>query len=400
MTQVDDRIQYPQGSVALLIGMWLMWLFVGAYIIVPASVLSLLMTDFGIGETAASWILTAPQVSAVLIGIPVGIYLDRTNNRVMMAAAIGLILVASIWGWVAGINNDYWSLFVSRLLSGLAIVTIWVAGTNILSSAFPPEARSTAVSIYTTGYPLGYAIGQYAGPQIATEYGWPTTLLVFGSLAVTTLPFIIFAGQTVTASPDASHTPTRSDVFRVFLDRNVWVVCLVSFTIYSLYMVFNSWMPTYTSTMFDLSLAKSGLFVSLFPATAILSRTGGGILSDRVFNQRKRPVLFVSFLTTTIVVLYLSGADIPSTFLVGLVAAGLTIQLQMGVIYTYVQNFVDDNVVGTAVAVISVVGWLGEFVSPVITGALIEWTGEYSSIFVYTGVLGVIGTLVALLASE
>lgn len=120
----------------------------------------------------------------------------------------------------------------------------------------------------------------------------------------------------------------------------------------------------------------------------------------RVLRGQRASTHLLIPITTTIVVLYLSGADIPSTFLVGLVAAGLTIQLQMGVIYTYVQNFVDDNVVGTAVAVISVVGWLGEFMSPVITGALIEWTGEYSSIFVYTGVLGVIGTLVALLASE
>jgi NNP family nitrate/nitrite transporter-like MFS transporter len=383
----------------LLAGLWLLWLFIGAYAIVPASVLPLVTTQLNVGLAAASWIVTAPQVGAAIMGVPIGAVLDRVQNVRAIVLASLCLFITSFVGWVAGANGAYWPLVASRLLGGIALVTVWVAGTSVLSAAFSPRYRTTVVAVYTTGYPAGYALGQFAAPLITVRLGWPATFLVFGVLVAAVLPLCYVAGRQV-VRPSSEQVSTAHNVAAVAANRNVWIVCVVSFTVYSLYMIFNSWMPTYLTRTFGLSLAESGLFVALFPAVGIAARTSGGIVSDRLFGRRKRPIVVLSFGTTTLVVAVLFGISTPIAFVAGLVVAGFCLQLQIGVLYTYVQGFVETKTVGTAVALVSVIGWVGAFVAPAMTGALVDLTGNYIIVLVYTVVFGLAGTLVGWLAPE
>lgn len=388
------------GPPGLLVALWLFLVFVGGYSIVPASVMSVIMAELSIGPTAASWVLTAPQVAAAVVGLPVGIYLDRIDNRTAAVASVLVLLVAGAWGWFAADAGAYWSLIASRLLGGTAFVTFWVAGANLLTGAFPAGNRATAVAVYTTGYPVGYAVGQYTGPLIAEGLGWAAIFAVFAVLGLVVVPALVLVGRGVDTSVSAETTPELGEIKRVLLSRGVWVVGVMSFTIYSLYMLVNSWMPTYSAETFGLSLAESGLLVALFPATGVVARTAGGVLSDRVFGHRRRPVVLVSFAVTSalVVALYYSGTV--ALFLLGIVAAGVFVQLQIGLLYTYAGEFVGSNVAGTAIAIISVVGWGGAFVAPAVAGALLESTGSYVSVFAYALALGLFGVGVTVLAPE
>ena len=405
MIDLLDRALRRRGEPwGLLAGLWLLWLFIGAYAIVPASVLPVVTEELAVGPAAASWIVAAPQVGAAIVGLPAGIALDRVNN-VRATVLAGLCLfVAGLSGWVAAVDSAYWPLLASRLLGGAALVTVWVAGTNLLSAAFSDRYRTTVVAAYTTGYPAGYALGQFGAPLITARLGWPATFPVFGTLVLVVLPLCYIAGRRVVREPAGRTSTDRGSTTRgvasVATNRNVWIVCLVSFTVYALYMIFNSWMPTYLTRRLGLSLAESGLFVAVFPAVGIVARTGGGIVSDRVFGRRKRPVVLCSFGATTLVVAVLVGISTPVVFLLGLIVAGFAIQLQIGVLYTYVQDFVTGETVGTAVALVSVVGWVGQFVAPAVTGALVDFTGTYTTVLGCAVAVGLLGTLVGWLAPE
>ena len=388
------------GPRGLLAALWLFLVFVGGYSIVPASVMSVVIAELSVGPTAASWVLTAPQVAAAAVGLPVGIYLDRVNNRVAAVASVLVLLAAGVWGWAAADASAYWSLIGSRLLGGTAFVTFWVAGANLLTGAFGTGNRATAVAVYTTGYPVGYAVGQYTGPLIAGGLGWAAIFAAFAVLGLVVLPVLVFVGRGVDAAAPSEQTPGLAEIKRVLLSRGVWFVGVMSFTVYSLYMLVNSWMPTYSAETFGLSLAESGLLVALFPATGIVARTAGGVLSDRVFGHRRRPVVLVSFLVTSALVAGLYYSRTVVLFLLGIVAAGVFVQLQIGLLYTYAGEFVGSNVAGTAIAIISVVGWGGAFVAPAVAGALLESTGSYVFVFGYALVLGLFGVGVTLVAPE
>ncbi|WP_245902769.1 MFS transporter [Salinigranum rubrum] len=181
------------------------------------------------------------------------------------------------------------------MLAGVGMFVLWVVSINIVSSTVAPNRRATATSVLISGYPAGYALGQLGAPRIAGVVGWPGVFPVFGgAVLLTSVTFSLAVGR-VSRFETASEVPTRSDFKRVFGNRNVWTVVAITMLGYSLYMVFNSLMPTYITRRFGVSLAESGSFVALFPAVGILARPVGGWLSDRVLGQRRRPVFATSF---------------------------------------------------------------------------------------------------------
>ncbi|WP_209309568.1 MFS transporter [Haloarcula amylovorans] len=372
---------------------WLLLLFVGAYLITPASILPLVMTDLGVTEATAAALVSMPQVAATVIGIPVGIYLDRVETRATVPVAATVLFIGSTGDWFAASGGTVSLLIASRLLAGVGMFVLWVTCINVAASTFPPTRRATATSVIISGYPAGYALGQLGAPRVAAIVGWPGVFPVFGvAVLVMSFAFYVAVGR-VPRSPPSTEPMTLLDFRRVIWNRNVWAVLVVTILGCSLYMVFNSWMPTYITRRFGVSLAESGTFVALFPAVGILARPIGGWLSDAVLDQRRRPVFGASFVGATV----LAVAMFYSTTIVVLVAilvlAGVFVQLQIGLMYQSVQEFVDPRAAGTAVSLASVAGWLGSFVAPVVAGELVATTGIYAVLFVFAVGLGLAGGL-------
>jgi NNP family nitrate/nitrite transporter-like MFS transporter len=384
-----DGIQASQG-VSIAVG-WLVLLFVGAYLITPASVLPLVMADLGITETAATALVSMPQVAATVIGIPVGVYLDRVETRVVVPVAAAVLFGGSVGDWLAASGGNVSLLIASRLVAGVGMFVLWVVCINITSSTFPPNRRATATSVIISGYPAGYALGQVGAPRIAEVVGWPTVFPVFGgAVVVLSVAFYLAVGR-VRRFDTSSEPPTLADFRRVFGNRNVWTVVVVTVLGYSLYMVFNSLMPTYITRRFGVSLAESGSFVALFPAVGILARPAGGWLSDTVLDQRRRPVFAASFVGAVVLAVAIFYSTTIAVLAAMLVLAGAFIQLQIGLMYQSIQEFVAPSVAGTAVSLASVAGWLGSFVAPIVAGKLVATSGTYTVVFGFAVALGVVG---------
>jgi len=372
---------------------WLLLLFVGAYLISPASILPLMMTDLGITEATAAALVSMPQVAATVIGIPVGFYLDRVRTRATVPAAAVLLLIGSTGDWFAASEGSVSLLVGSRLLAGVGMFVLWVTCINVAASVFRSNRRATATSVIISGYPAGYALGQLGAPRVAGVVGWPKVFPVFGvAVLVTSVAFYIAVGC-VTRFRTSTDPMTLLAFKRVVWNRNVWAVLIVTILGYSLYMMFNSWMPTYITRRFGASLAESGTFVALFPAVGILSRPLGGWLSDAVLGQRRRPIFATSFVGATVLAVAMFYSTTITVLVVILIFAGGVVQLQIGLMYQSVQEFVEPQSSGTAVSLASVAGWLGSFVAPVVVGELVATTGIYAVLFVFAVGLGVVGGL-------
>lgn len=370
---------------------WLLLLFVGAYLITPASVLTLVMADLGVTEATAAALVSMPQVTAVAVGIPLGIYLDRIETRGVIPAAALVLFAGSVGDWFAASAGHVSLLVASRLFAGIGMFILWTVSINVASSAFPPERRATATSALISGYPAGYAVGQLGAPRLADLVGWPGVFPAFGA-AVLSMSFVLYLVVGRVTRFRASTGPISVAGFkRVAGNRNVWMVVIVTVLGYSLYMLFNSWMPTYISDRFGVSLAESGTFVALFPAVGILARPVGGWLSDVVFDRRRRPVFTASFVGATALAVAMFYSATIAALVTMLVLAGVFIQLQIGIMYQSVQEFVEPGAAGTAVSFASVAGWLGSFVAPVMAGELVAISGTYTVLFAFAVGLGVAG---------
>jgi Nitrate/nitrite transporter len=373
---------------------WLVLLFVGAYLITPASVLTLVITDLEVTEPTAAALVSMPQVTATVVGIPIGIYLDRVKTRAAVPVAAVILAAGSVGDWLAATSGNVSLLVGSRLFAGVGMFVLWVVSIDAVSSSVPTNRRATVTSVVISGYPAGYALGQLGAPHLAEVVGWPGVFPVFGGAALlASLVFFLAVGR-VSRFQTATDPMTRAGFVQVLRNPNVWVMVAVTFLGYSLYMTFNSWMPTYLTRQFGVSLAESGAFVAVFPAVGVLARPAGGWLSDTVFTQRRRPVFTASFVGAAVLAAVMYYTVTIGILIAGLVLAGVFIQLHIGLMYQASREFVAPSAAGTAVSFASVAGWLGSFVAPVVTGELVGIAGTETVIFPFAIGIGVMGTLI------
>ncbi|QLG28281.1 MFS transporter [Halorarum halophilum] len=397
-TSADGAGTADRAPWGLLVGASLIAVSLGAYELVPASVTPLLRESLGVGPSAAGLLVSVTFGTAVVASLPVGVVLDRTDSRRAIAAAVGLLLVAGVWGWQAGADGSYPSLLASRVLGGVAYVVVWNAGIDVVGRSFPADRQATAVGTFTASGPLGFAVGQGVGPIIADALGWPAVFPAFAASALVGLTLFWPTSRGRGRAVD-TPTPTLSDLGAVVTNRRVWIVCGLGFLAYAVYLFMNSWAPSYLTEELRLSLAVSGVLAALFPAVGILSRVTGGLLSDRLFDGRRRPVVLLAFLVSTPIVAGFTALRTVPVVVAALLVAGFAIQLCLGLVFAYVRELVEPAVAATAVAFLTSVGLAGAFLSPIAAGALIGATG-YGAAFAVAGVLGLLGVVLAWYAPE
>jgi len=376
------------GRWTVVLGTSLITVGMAAFEISPASVTPLIRGAFDIGAATAGLVVGVMFGSAVLASLPAGIVLDRADTRWTMAGAVGVVFAMGAWSWWAGVTGNFDALLVARFLGGAGFVVAWNAGIDIVSEAATAANRATDVSVFTASAPIGFALGQGLSPPIAADFGWPVIFLVYPAIAVLGLLVFWPASQGLGSAHGAP--PTTTEFASVLRNQSVLLLSGLAFLGYGLYLFVNSWAPSYLTVELGLSLGLSGLIVALFPAMGFAGRIAGGVLSDRVFAGRRRPVAVASFLITAPLLVAFPLLRSVSPLVVTVLLAGLAIQLLLGLVFVYVRELVPQQVAATAVATVTAAGLGGAFVAPIAGGAVIDGVG-YSAAFLAAGGLSVVG---------
>jgi Sugar phosphate permease len=403
VTDVDgssshSSVRSARAQLGVVAGASVISVGLGAYEIAPASVTPLVRETLNIGTSAAGLLVGVMFGAAVVASLPVGAALDRTDSRTAVALAVAALLVAGGLGWVAASRGSFLGVLASRFAGGVAYVVVWNAGIDIVSEAVQTDNRATAVGVFTASGPVGFALGQGAGPTVATHLGWPAVLVAFNALSLVGLVLFWPASRGL-GSVDGGGPPSLDEFRTVFRDRGVWLVATLGFLGYSLYLSVNSWAPSYLTEEIGVSLALSGVLVAGFPAVGVVSRVSGGVLSDYLFDGRRRPVVVLSFLAATPFVVGFAVSRSLAVLVVSLLGAGFAVQLTLGLSFAYVRELVAGRVAATAVAFQTSVGLGGAFLAPIVAGSLIDTSG-YRTTFLLAGALAAAGVALAWVAPE
>lgn len=370
--------------------LWLTTAGITAFELVPASVLTLVSADLGVSQTAVSWLVSVFILGMVVVSIPAGLLLDRRDNgRVLLLAAVAFLL-STVGTAILSVRGAFQPLVGMRFLAGALNVVVWTASVNVVGVTFARSRQGTGIGFLSTSIPGGFALTHLLTPTIADLIGWEWSFVVYGSL--TALAAVAFS---VYARPyDVSTTvevPTRSEFMQVLSNRTVWGIGALAFAAFSLNMFFNNWLPTYLVAEFEFTLTQSGAFAALFPAIGMVARMVSGSVSDRLLGGRRKPIVFGSFLVIAPIVFALPRIGTVAVLVVVLIVAGFVTQMGVALLLPYVREVVDKGVSGTALSVLNLVGFLGAFSAPILTGALIDFSGGYGTAFLYATGLAVFG---------
>ena len=112
-----------------------------------------------------------------LLGVPLGRLADRHERRSLVAWCRG---AGGLLAALGGISTGFWSLMFTRAGSAVSDAGGSPASMSMLADLYPPEQRSRAMSVFSTGGSVGALLALVLGSWLAEHYGWRTTVVVGG----------------------------------------------------------------------------------------------------------------------------------------------------------------------------------------------------------------------------
>jgi ACS family glucarate transporter-like MFS transporter len=369
--------------------------------------------EFGLSPVALGYLFSSFLWTYTVFLIPMGMLVDRFGAKRVAGFGIGLWSAATA---ATGIAGSFPSLLATRLLMGAGEATSNPAGARVIREWIPASERGMTNAIFNSGSYAGPAVcALVAGPIIAS-FGWPALFFVAGGIG-----FIWLAcWLTWFARPEDASWLSEEERQKILNERGakkvdldasapkvgligllrkgptLWGLALTQgCNVYSQYL-FLTWMPSYLQATKGLTIAKTGFYAAIPYAVAVALCIFVGRISDRLLKgdvgggKRRYMIAFAMLLASVI----LFAPFVQDVWLIlGLIAISLT-----GIASTTSLNFalLNDLLkrprdIGVAMGFLVVGGNVFGLLAPIVTGYVVESTGNYDRAFIIAGALLVVG---------
>jgi len=322
-------------------------------------------------------LVPAPSLSVALFAPFAGLAVDRFGRRLLLLWGVVLFAVAGCAGLVL---PDLPSIFVSRLVLGVAVALIMTAQTALVGDYFSGDKRSAMTGLQISARNFGGLVFiSLAGWVAAISPRWP--FAIYG-LAMVFLPLMWM----VIVDPRRSQAPGAKAVDDA-AGHPSWVLFLSLLVLLQgvTNMIFFV-MPTQMSFFLDARGYDAAMMTGAILGTVMLSGGSFALLYPRVQRATGYAGIFlVGYAAMALGFLLLLAGTTPVLFAAAAaIGAGYALVSPSFVALTLDLAPLRHRGVSGGVLTASI--FIGQFVSPLLVTPLIAWHG-YSALFAGTALL-------------
>lgn len=349
--------------------------------------LALSNTQIGLLMSAFFWTYVPGHVLA-------GSLIERLGAARTLTLAL---LVWSLATLLTGLAGGFAVLLALRLTLGLGESAGIPAVSKLLAGALPPERLGAANGLVGGGLMLGNGVGALLGGLLVAALGWHALFFVFGALSLAWLmPWLVLTrGSGPQIIPPAPLAPAPSYA-AMLARRETWGAVLGMFTSNYPYFIVLSWLPLYLVKQQGYSLQAMAWLAGGIYLTGALINLIGGPLIDRLAAQssdgprlRKGLIIASSLIAAACMLVCALGS--PQLAVVGLAAYSISIGLGPIGSFTAGQILGGPRAAGKWIALQNGSGGLSGVVGPLVTGMLIDLTGDYRVAFLFSAAVALAG---------
>lgn len=308
---------------------------------VPA-LLPFLIVERHLSYAAAASLVLATSLASSVIQPLFGSLADRFAAPWFMP--VGLLL-AGLGLAGAGVATDFWQIVLAMMISGVGVATFhpeaarWV---NLVAS----QKRATAMSIFSVGGNLGFAIGPLLTTGLLLVFGLRGAALLLVPLVIVSLALILSFPRLLTyhqrtVKSTEKTKPAEANAWGAFSLLTVAIICR-SIVFYGL----NTFLPLYWIAVLHQSKSAGALALTIVLASGATGTLISGHLADR---YGRRVVVLAGFALLTPLLLAfvtLGAANVPLS-LVLLLPIGLALFAPASVTIVMGQEYL-PGYIGTA----------------------------------------------------
>ena len=248
----------------------------------------------------------------VTLGIPIARFADKRNRRNIVAGSLGLWSIMTAF---SGLARNFIQLLLARIGVGVGEAGGSPPAHAMISDYFPPEKRSTALSVYSTGIYIGVLIGFLMGGYLNQHLGWRTAFFVLGAPGILfSLLFYVTVkepkkGATDLMAATAGETHSLRTVLKILFSNKVFVylAAATGLHVFCIYGLLN-WAPSFLSRLHGMKSADIGVSLGLiFGFGGGIGTYAGGFLTDRLGKKDKRWYMKIPAYAIIISILFTAG---------------------------------------------------------------------------------------------
>jgi MFS family permease len=355
--------------------------------------LSLSPTQLGVLLAAFFWSYAPAQ-------LPAGWLAERLDPRRVLAAGLAVWGVATA---LTGLVNGFIPLLLLRLTLGIGESVMYPASFKILAVEASAGQRGRANGLLASGQLLGPAVGTLAGGLLMAWLGWRVVFMLFGCGSLLWLwPWLTTpypAGPARSPAAAVSAGPSTTLILR---RRELWGSCLAQFCgTYALYLVL-SWLPVYLVRTHGFTMAQMApIGAGVYVLSAGASVLAGWVTDRRLMNGAppsgvRMHGMIGGLAVVTLCLVACARANTVGALL-ALAGCGLGIGIYTPALFASVQTLAGPQAAGRWFGIQNCLGNLAGMSAPLVTGVVVDRTGNFASAFAIAAILAVLGIFALLL---
>jgi sugar phosphate permease len=365
--------------------------------------------DLGFTKADFGLILTLHGLVYGLSKFINGIWGDRSNARFFLVA--GLVMTA--------LCNIFFGLSSSILLLGIFwVLNGWFQGmgvppcTRLMTHWVPPYQLATKMSIWNTSHSIGAGLAlilcgylmkfNWMPKTGISQWRWcfyiPAAIVLLVALIVflfirdtpksVGLPEMNLPTAKAEAAAAAATTPEekaaqkveRREFMRkhVFTNRNIWIIALGNFFLYTVRFTILDWGPTMLKEHFAISITNGALMVAAFEVFGLIGMMVAGLVTDKVFKGKapRTCVICMAMVAVLAFVLWRLTPQSPKWLIViTLALAGFFVYGPQALVGIAAANYGTSRAAATAGGFCGLFGYGSTIVSGYVMGLVVQKAG-------------------------
>ncbi len=398
-------------SPALLV-LFLTWLLFAVYYFNRfnySPVIPLIKADLDISNARAGMLLAFFFLSYMAFQLPAGYLGDRFGPRKMLAAG-GIVSI--IGNLIFSQVNGFALLALGQLINGMGQAVGWSSAIKMVVNWFPRERRATAIGFFITCVTIGSSAGIRMSGLIGDRLGWRASFMIppLLMLCVLLVFWLVVRDNPVDKGHAGFEDETdleqavpgdfKSRIRLVVTHRTLWIVALVYFCF--VYVQFGClvWIPTFLTEKYAISVDRASLLTSLILLPGIFASPLCGVLSDRVFKGKRKPLIVIE-MAILAGICFLLGFDLDIGVAVVLLAMiGLMILMPDVLLATFPADILSRKLTATGMGFLATFTSAAGIVTTPLSGKIVDLFHSYGALFFSFAVAALAGMIVAMLISE
>ncbi len=252
-------------------------------------VVSLFALKLGAGPVMVGLLGGASALFPTVLAVHAGRWVDRHGAKWPMTGGALALLIAAL---APGLFPGFPALFVSGLMTGVAIILVNLGAQNLVGLLSTQETRARAFSNYTLIIATASFLGPLIGGFAIDQFGYQNTFLflaVFG--LIDTILLLVFAGRLLPGGTRAAGK-AGGGIRSLMKDPVVRRMLIVGMLVNAGINVYQIYLPVYGVSI-NLSASTIGIILAMNSAAAFVARFGLPQLIRRFGENRLLAYCFV-----------------------------------------------------------------------------------------------------------